>query len=91
MPHKSTITTWKLGGDHSVLAAKIFAIKKTHEIFLSQDFNNRIIFTDSKTSLQLGTGNKPTYVNEINRMRKMLYNSPTLQVKSYTKLKSIVV
>ena len=66
------LTCWKLNGNQSIIAAELFAIYKTLDS-LDGNHRNVIIFTDSKSGLQLIMNKSPkTYENLIHKIQTLL-------------------
>ena len=70
-PEKQTKHVYKLKPVHSVLAAELCAIQAAL-VKLKQYNKDAIVFTDSKTSLQLIKGESTTHIKVVNTIRKLL-------------------
>ena len=53
IPAKNVVTTWKIPDECSVATAELFAIFRAVLYLKNQDIRDGVIFTDSKTSLQI--------------------------------------
>ena len=68
---ENRVVCWKLQNDHSVCAAELFAIRQTLNIIIPET-NNYVIFTDSRSSLDMILGGGKKYSNLVNQIRSRL-------------------
>uniref|UniRef100_A0A6A7FTX6 RNA-directed DNA polymerase from transposon X-element n=1 Tax=Hirondellea gigas TaxID=1518452 RepID=A0A6A7FTX6_9CRUS len=73
LTEKKTVTCWKLRPEHSVISTELFAIKQALAYIKLQN-GDFIVFTDSKSSLQLICSDPKTYQQIVHDIQVLLYN-----------------
>ena len=69
------VICWKLRSDHTVMCAELFAIYQALRYISNEDTEMRtIIFTDSRSSIQLLSGTNQKYFNIAEKIRVLLQN-----------------
>ena len=76
LPDVNRTICWKLHEQHSICAAELYALKMALKLLMSHDGFHRkyIIFTDSKTALQMVGGGNTGYSRLVNEIRLLLIN-----------------
>jgi ribonuclease HI len=74
LPEPKTVTCWKLRAEHSVISTELFAIKQALTHIRVQDSGDYIIFTDSRSSLQLICSDPKTYQQIVYEIQILLYD-----------------
>ena len=73
VPNCNRAFSWHLHPDHSIVAAELFAILKTLQyIEKYHSGEDCIIFTDSRTALQMVLSCNPSYLRTVNLITKLL-------------------
>ena len=68
------VTTWKLNGIHTVVAAELFALWMALDYLRLTNYTRCIIFTDSLTSLQIIRGDDCSHRAVTEKIRGILHN-----------------
>jgi ribonuclease HI len=71
-PSQSLSICWKLHPDHSVISTELFAIWKALISVRESEWSAAVIFTDSRSALQMISSNCPTYGNVVTRIKDLL-------------------
>jgi ribonuclease HI len=74
LTEKRTVTCWKLRPEHSVISTELFAIKQALSYIKFQNEGDFIVFTDSKSSLQLICTDPRTYQQIVYDIQVLLYD-----------------
>lgn len=72
IPNINRVTCWKLRPEHSVISSELFAIRQALQYIDKETSDNAIIFTDSKSSLQLIERTPLTYSKIVNEIQTLL-------------------
>ena len=72
-PADKKTTCWKLRGEHSVISAELFAIWRALLLIKTMDDRKLILFTDSKSSLQLISAQPQTYHSTVFAIQNLLH------------------
>ena len=67
--------SWKLNPDHSVLAAELFAIKKALQIVTLNKYEKTVIFSDSKTSIQMIKRRDSGYRETVEEIQNLIHSA----------------
>ena len=71
----SKTIVWKISCDHSVLSSELFALSKALQyIQIIPNSNNFVIFTDSKSAVQLIGSTGGSYAGLVGEIRQLLYS-----------------
>lgn len=74
VPSKTLISTWKINPLHTVMSAELFAIHQALQFIENNNLNKVIIFSDSKSALQLIESRPKTYRNICDEIQILLSN-----------------
>lgn len=69
IPESKLGVSWRLHPEHTIVAAELFAIHRALQYIEIQDIGSSVIFTDSRTSLQMLLGNSKRYRPTIDNIR----------------------
>ena len=74
VPSQSTSKCWKLRSDHSVISSELYAILGALQYCVDNEIVNAVIFSDSKSGLQLILLQETEYYNIIFEIKILLLN-----------------
>lgn len=69
IPAQKIAVSWRLHPEHTVVSAELFAIYKALQHIETQGMGSSVIFSDSRTSLQIIQGSTKQYRNTVNNIR----------------------